>query len=190
MLSARTLSPILVPDSTRIRSPIARELRSLIARDDSQLFPRCSCEASTAQSSCQRIDRNGSEVETLDAVQAALDHEPITGQFLAADDLPEIVGEVFKRREAAGFAVKMDEVKAPAAVLAPAVLAYAPIEAALQAAGEPEIRPVDGERERFVQNAGVEPIRQNQLKPEGPAVRIGLLFPFIDPGETMPPALG
>src|SRR5712664_3528598 len=117
MLSARTLTPILVPDSTRIRSPIARELRSPIARHDSQLIPGCSCEAATAQSSRQRIDRNGREVEALDAASAALDDEPITGQRLAANDFSEVVGEVFERREAAGFAMKMDEVKAPAADL-------------------------------------------------------------------------
>ena len=74
---------------------MARGLRSPIARHDSQLFPRCGCEATTAQSSRQRIDRNGREVEALGAAQAALDDQPIAGQPLAADDLTQVVGEVF-----------------------------------------------------------------------------------------------
>ena len=74
---------------------MARELRSLIARDDSQLVHRCGCEAATAQSSRQRIDRNGREVETLGAAKAGLDDQPITGQRLAADDFAEVVDEVF-----------------------------------------------------------------------------------------------
>ena len=40
MLCAKALSAILVPDSTRIRSPMARELWSPIARENSQLIPR------------------------------------------------------------------------------------------------------------------------------------------------------
>ena len=103
--------------------------------------------------------------------RSALDDQPIAGQRLAADDLAQVVGEVLERREAAGFGVKMYEVKTPAAFLAAAVLAHEPIEPALQATGQIEIRPVDGEHERFIQHAGVEPVRQDQLEPERPAVR-------------------
>ena len=80
---------------------------------------------------------------------------------------------MFQRREAAGFGVEVLKVKAPAAVLAAAVLAHEPIEPTLQAACQLEIRPVDGEDEGFVQHAGVEPVRQDQFQPERPAMRIG-----------------
>ena len=102
--------------------------------------------------------------------KAALDDEPIAGQRLAADDLAQVVGEMLERREAAGFGVQMNEVETPAALLAAAVLAHEAIEPALQAAGQVEIRPVDGEHERFIQHAGVEPVRQDQLQSERPAV--------------------
>ena len=45
MLCAKALSAILVPDSTRIRSLMARGLWSPIARANSQLIPRVRYEA-------------------------------------------------------------------------------------------------------------------------------------------------
>ncbi len=82
--------------------------------------------------------------------------------------------------------MEMDEVKAPAAVLATAVLAYEPVEPALQPAGQVEIRPVDGEDERFLQHAGVKPVRQDQFESARVSVHVRCLLPFIDPGEAVP----
>jgi hypothetical protein len=74
-------------------------------------------------------------VEALSAAQTALDNEAIARQGLAADDLPEIVGEMLQRREAARLSVQMNEIEAPAAGLASAVLANGAADA--QSAGEP-----------------------------------------------------
>jgi len=76
---------------------MARAERSPIARDDSQLFPRGACEAATAQSSRERIDRDRNEVEALGAGEAALNDQAIAGQPLAPDDLAQIIGKVFER---------------------------------------------------------------------------------------------
>src|SRR5579863_2696440 len=101
LLNAKAFRLMEVPDSTRIASPMARDMRSPIARDDSQLFP---CGWSTARRCRQRIDRNGHEAETIDAT-SVLDDETITGQPLSAHDLAQVVGEVLQRREAARFGV-------------------------------------------------------------------------------------
>ena len=131
---------------------MARVFSSPIARNDSQLVHRCGCESATAPSGRERIDRNGYEVEAFSAAKAAIDNELIARQGLAAYDLPEIVRKMFQRREAARLGVQMNEIKTPAAGLASA-LPYEPIQPT-QAAGQIEIRPVDGD-ERFVQHAGV-----------------------------------
>src|SRR5712671_4581408 len=85
--------------------------------------------------------------------------------------------------------MEMVEVKAPAAFLASAVLAHEPIEPALQATGQIEIGAINCEDERFIQHTGVKPVSQDQLQSAWSAVRIGHLFPFVDPGESMPAAL-
>src|SRR5882724_11133758 len=107
---------------------MAREFSSPIARNDSQLVHRCGCEAATAPSSRERIDRDGYEVEAFSAAKATIDHELIARHGLAADDLSEIIGKTLQRREAARLGVQMKEIKAPPAGLASAVLAYEPIE--------------------------------------------------------------
>jgi hypothetical protein len=45
MLCAKALIAIPVPDSTRMRSPMTRELWSPIARENSQLIPHARYEA-------------------------------------------------------------------------------------------------------------------------------------------------
>jgi len=155
LLNAKAFQPIEVPDSTRIASPMAREVRSPIARDDSQLFP---CGWSTAERCRQRIDRIRHEAQTIDAT-SVLDDETIARQPLSAHDLAQVVGEVLQRREAARFGVEVFEIKTPAAFLAAAMFTHQPIEPSFQATRQIEIRPVDGEHERFIQNAGVEPVR-------------------------------
>src|ERR1700681_907336 len=168
---------------------MAREFSSPIARSDSQLVHRCGSESATAPSGRERIDRNGYEVEAFSVAKAAIDHELIARQGLAADDLPEIVGKMLQRREAARLGVQMNEIKTPAAGLASAVLPHEAIEPALQAAGQVEIGAINCEDERFIQHTGVKPVSQDQLQSAWSAVRIGHLFPFVDPGETMPAAL-
>src|ERR1700738_142575 len=85
--------------------------------------------------------------------------------------------------------MKMHKIKAPAALLVTAVLAGHAVKPTLQSPRQIEIGAIDGEYERFVQDAGIEPIRQDQFESSGVAVHIGCLFPLIDPGETMPPPL-
>lgn len=131
---------------------MARESSSPIARNDSQLVHRCSWESATAWSSRERIDRNGREVEAFSAAKAAVDNEAIARQGLAADDLPEIVCKMLQRREAARLGVQMNEIETPAAGLASAMLAHEAIEPALQAAGQVEIRTINGEYECFIQH--------------------------------------
>jgi hypothetical protein len=77
---------------------------------------------------------------------------------------------VFQRREAAGLGVKVFEAKTPAALLAAAMFARKAIKASLQAAGQIEIRPVDGEHERLLQHACVEAVR-HRGKRRAPTIR-------------------
>ena len=69
----------------------------------------------------------GAKVQAFDAVWVARDHELIAGQGLPTDDFAEVKGKVFERREAAGLGVEMQEIKTPAALLAPTVLADKPV---------------------------------------------------------------
>ena len=48
-----------------------------------------------------------------------------------------------------------------------------------------EIRRVDGEHERVVEDRAIEPIRHDEIDAIGIAVRIGALGPFVDPGEAV-----
>src|SRR3546814_3869248 len=83
--------------------------------------------------------------------------------------------------------VQVDEVEAPAELLAATVLAHEPIKPALQATGQVEIGAVDGQHERVVEDGGVEPVGHDQLEAERPAAMVGLLLPFVDPGKAMHP---
>jgi hypothetical protein len=76
----------------------------------------------------------------------------VAGQRLAADDVAQLEGEALERRQAAGFLVEVAEVEAPAVALAAAMLAHDAVEPAIEAAGEIEIGPVDGEDERVVED--------------------------------------
>jgi hypothetical protein len=72
----------------------------------------------------ERIDRKRCESEALASSQATLDRERVARQCLPADDLAQIEGEMFERREAARLRVEMPEIEAPAAGLASTVLAH------------------------------------------------------------------
>src|SRR5262252_3233667 len=81
--------------------------------------------------------------------------------------------------------MEMRNLKAPAARLAARVLADDAVEPPLEAAGELEVRPVDGQDERVVEERGIEPVGDDELDPERPAVGAGALLPLVDPGEAM-----
>ena len=91
-MSATGNPAILVPDSTTIRSPMARQFASPIARGESQLVPRW-----PHWTMDQRLARDGHELKPLITAKTALDAKPITGKCLSADDLSHIVGEVLER---------------------------------------------------------------------------------------------
>ena len=82
---------ILVLDSTRIGSPMARQAPSPLARGESQLVPR-----TTHRPTDERITRDGDELKPFDAAETASDAKPIAGKCLSADDLAHIVGEVLE----------------------------------------------------------------------------------------------
>src|SRR5262245_13127303 len=85
--------------------------------------------------------------------------------------------------------MKVREIEAPAALLPAAVLPYKAIEPTLQSSRQFEIRAVNGQHERLVEDTGVEPVGQDELQTTGMTEGIGRLFPFVDPGEAVSPAL-
>ena len=91
-MSGKESPAILVLDSTRIASPMARQFASPIARGESQLVPRL-----THRPMDERIARDGHELKPFGTAQTALDAKPIAGKCLPADDLAHIVGEVLER---------------------------------------------------------------------------------------------
>ena len=70
------------------------------------------------------------------------------------------------------------------------MLAHEAIEPALDAAGQREIVSIDGENERVIEDADVEPVGQDHLDAERAAVGVGRLLPFVDPGKAMATTFG
>src|SRR3546814_12795026 len=89
-----------------------------------------------------------SEGEAFGCAGRLVDGQPVARQRRAADDVAQVVGEVLEGRERARLGVQVDEVEAPAELLAATVLAHEPIKPALQATGQVEIGAVDGQHER------------------------------------------
>jgi hypothetical protein len=137
----------------------------------------------------ERFGRDRNEFEALAAAQAAFNAKPIARKCLTADDLAHIVGEVLERREAARLGVEMRKIEAPAADLTAAMLADDAVKPALQTARQIEVRTVDREYKRVVQNAGIEPVREDELEAERATVYVSRLLPFVEPGEAMAPPL-
>src|SRR3546814_7549466 len=81
--------------------------------------------------------------------------------------------------------LQMLEVEAPARRLAAAMLAHDAVEPAFKTAGQVEISPVDRQHQRAIEHARIEPVGQDQLDPERPALRVEPFLPLVDPGETM-----
>src|SRR5690606_23368419 len=87
--------------------------------------------------------------------------------------------------EAAGLFVEMGELENPAPRLAAGVLARDAVEPAFDAARQPEIGGVDGEHQRAVGDAAIEPVGQHELHALDAAVARDAFLPFIDPGELV-----
>lgn len=81
----------------------------------------------------------GCEVQSLGAIRIAREHQLVAWQCLPADNLAYVVAKMLERREAAGLGMEVHEIKAPATVLAVAVLAHEPVEPALEPARQIEI---------------------------------------------------
>src|SRR3546814_19547213 len=77
------------------------------------------------------------------------------------------------------------EVEAPAATLVPAVLAHQPVQPALDAAAELEIHRIDGQHQRVLDDAGVEPVREDQFDAARSTIAVGAFLPLVEPGEAM-----
>jgi len=125
------------------------------------------------------------KAQNLASAALAFDGKPVAWQRLATDNLAQFEGEAPERGEARRFGMQVPEIEPPAAALLAAVLADDSVQPALQAAGEVEIRAVDGEDERVIEHRAIEPVRHDEIDAVGPPARIGALGPLIDPGEAM-----
>src|SRR5690348_3616747 len=110
------------------------------------------------------MNRHRCEVQSLAAVPVSREQELIAGQCLALDDQAYVVSKVLERGEDAGLGMEVHKVKAPAAVLASTVLAHEPVEPSFKSARQLEISAIDRQHERVVDDAGIEPIRQDQFE--------------------------
>src|SRR3990167_2798933 len=79
------------------------------------------------------------------------------------------------------------EVEAPATFLLAAMLAHDPVKPAFQAASQRKIGRVDGENERLVDHAFIEPVRDDHLDAHRSARAVEALLPLVDPAEPVPP---
>jgi hypothetical protein len=70
------------------------------------------------------------------------------------------------------------------------MLADDAIKPALEPARQREIGPIDCQNERILDDARVEPVRQNQFDAERPPVGVGRFRPLVDPGEAVAATFG
>ncbi len=83
----------------------------------------------------------------------------------------------------------MGDLEQPAPGLAAGVLAGDAIEPALDAAGEPEVGRIDGEDERAIDDAALEPIGKNELHALDATLARRAFLPLVDRGELMAPPM-
>lgn len=114
----------------------------------------------------------GKNPEQLTAA-VALDPEPVAGQRLAQNEAAELEREVGDAYQATGLLMEVRNVKQPAAWLAARMFARDAIQPALNAAGQPEIGRIDGQNQRAVDDAAVEPVGQDELHALDTAMRRG-----------------
>ena len=115
------------------------------------------------------------------------DVEAVAGQRLPSDDAANVEGEIGRPRQAAGLLVEMGDLEDPAMDLTAGVLAGDAVEPAFDPAGQPEIIGVDGQDQRAVDDAAIEPVGQHELHAFDATVMGSHLLPFVDPGELVPP---
>src|ERR1700675_318028 len=83
----------------------------------------------------------------------------------------------------------MRDLEQPTLGLAAGMLAGDAIEPAFDAAGQPEVRGIDGEDERAIDDAAVEPIGQHELHALDATVARRAFLPLVDPGELVSPPM-
>ena len=169
---------------------MARERRSPMARGEFTGCPQRGDALGATRAFGRKVGWRWLEGDALCPRRRALDRRGVAGKRLAANDVADVIGEVLRGERLPDFPCRCAKVKTPAVLLPAAVLANDAVEPALQPAGQREIRAIDGQDERVVEDAGVEPIGQDQLDAERPAVGVGSLLPFVDPGKAMPATLG
>src|SRR5207302_1810097 len=103
---------------------MARELRSPIARVDSQAISRLRNETALAKPLGERIDGCEREVQALGAIRIAREHQLIPRQCLPLDNLAYVVCKMLEWGEAAGLGMEMHKIETPAALLSTAMLAH------------------------------------------------------------------
>lgn len=135
----------------------------------------------------RRQDDLGDQGQDAQPLAAGLpvERQPVAGQGLARDDPADVQREIRGPRQASGLVVQVGHLEQPAPRLAAGVLARHPIEPALDAARQAEIERVDGQDERAVDDAAIEPVGQDDLHALDPAVAQRPFFPFVDPGELL-----
>src|SRR3546814_17105029 len=113
----------------------------------------------------------------------------VAGQRLAVCDPAQVEREVGRSRRAAGFLVKVGDLERPALGLATGVLAGDAIQPALDPACQPDIGRVDGQDQRAVDDAVVEPFGQDELHALDAAGVRRHFLPLVDPRKLTPPPM-
>lgn len=116
----------------------------------------------------------------------APDLKAIPGERLAGGDAPQIEREIGDTRQTAGFFVEMGDLEQPALRLMPGMFTGDTVEPAFDTTGQAEIGRVDGQDQRAVNDAAIEPVRQNALHALDTTVAGRPFLPFVDPGELVP----
>ena len=101
---------------------------------------------------------------------SSIERQVVAGQRLRWTICAHVEGEALERRQAAGLRMEVRKIEAPAVRLTAAMLAHETIQPALKSARQVEIGAIDGEHEGVIEDAGIEPVGQDQFDAERPAV--------------------
>ena len=101
--------------------------------------------------------------------------------MLAGRDPAQVEREVGRPGEAAGFLMKVRDLENPAVALVAGVLSGDAVKPTLDAASQPEIGRVDGQDQRTVDDAVVEPFGQDELHALDAAGARRHFLPLVDP---------
>ena len=83
------------------------------------------------------------------------------------------------------LSVELAEGEGPPRFLLPSVLPYNSVEPALNAARQVKIGGVDAQHKALVEDAIIEPVRDDKLKAERVALVVYNLLPFIEPAKLV-----